>query len=87
MAAAPSGPGSGLTFAFDVPSELSSGFSTAAIGRDQPAAAGGFSTASGPEPEAGVEGVPPMLGVDLSTGGGNAALAGRPALAPVRLGQ
>ena len=87
MAAAPAGPGSGLTFAFQVPSELSTGFSTAAIGKDQPVAPGSFSTASGSEPEAGVDGVPPMLGVDLSTGRGNAALAGRPALAPVTLGR
>ena len=59
----------------------------AVFGKDQEIIPGGFTTASGPEPEAGLEGVPPMLGVDLSTEGGRAALAGRPAQSSVRLGQ
>jgi hypothetical protein len=85
MAASPIGPGSGHSLAFNVPPELSIAFSTAAIGKDNPP--GAFGLASGPEPEhqAGQDGVPPLLGVDVSSGSG-AALAGRPVQSGVKLG-
>jgi hypothetical protein len=85
MAGSPVGPGSGHNLAFNVPPELSIAFSTAAIGKDRPS--GSFSVASGPEPEhqADQDGVPPLLGVDVSSGSG-AALAGRPVQSEVKLG-
>ncbi|MCC7345777.1 MAG: hypothetical protein IT538_00120 [Variibacter sp.] len=63
---APTAPGSGFSIAFGSTPDIAQGMSAGAFSKDEPQP-GTFSTASAERSEVGASGVPPMLGVDLST--------------------